>query len=143
MQKTKQVFDTTRERSLLMAKIKSNNTIPEILLRKALWKKNLRYRLKNKKYFGNPDIIIKKYKIVIFVDGAFWHGYKWAEKKNRIKANRVYWISKIERNIERDILINKFYADGGWNIFRFWDEENCASKIFDAINRQKNNSFSP
>lgn len=95
-------FYTTPQRSKLMAKIKSKNTKPEILFRKELWKAGLRYRKHNKKLPGNPDIVNKKYKLVIFVDGEFWHGHNCSEKKEKIKTNREFWIPKIERNIQRD-----------------------------------------
>lgn len=60
----------------------------------------------NKKITGNPDIVIKKYKLAIFVDGDFWQGYNWEEKKIRIKTNKEYWIKKIEGNMARDRAYN-------------------------------------
>src|ERR1700756_5196002 len=95
-------FYTSLERSILMSKIKGKNTSPELMLRKVLWNSGLRYRLHNKKLPGNPDISMKKYKIAIFIDGEFWHGYNWEEKKTKIKTNRDFWIPKIERNMQRD-----------------------------------------
>lgn len=106
-----------------MSKIKSNNTKAEILIRKALWKKNIRFRINNKSLFGKPDITIKKYKLVVFIDGEFWHGYNWEEKKLKIKANRDYWIPKIERNMRRDYEVNNHYAEHGWKVFRFWEKQ--------------------
>jgi DNA mismatch endonuclease (patch repair protein) len=106
-----------------MAKIKSGNTKPEIKLRKALHQKGIRFRINNKVLFGNPDISIKKYRLVIFVDGEFWHGFNWVAKKPKIQANRSYWIPKIERNIERDRLVNQHYKATNWVIFRFWEKE--------------------
>jgi DNA mismatch endonuclease (patch repair protein) len=64
-----------------MGKIKAKNSKPEILLRKALWKLDVRYRIHQKNIYGNPDIVIKKYRLSIFVDGRFWHGYDWEKRK--------------------------------------------------------------
>jgi DNA mismatch endonuclease, patch repair protein len=136
---SKHGFDTTLERSLLMSKIKSKNTRPEVLLRKNLWKKGIRYRLNSKKLYGKPDIAIAKYKIVIFIDGEFWHGYNWEIKKQKIKSNREYWIKKIEKNIENDAKTNVYYAKNKWSLFRFWQHqitgnlEECASIILQQI----------
>ncbi|WP_378173947.1 very short patch repair endonuclease [Aquimarina sp. SS2-1] len=118
-----------------MRKIKSKNTKPEILLRKALWKKGIRYRLNVEEVIGKPDIVIRKYKIAIFVDGEFWHGYNWSEKKQKIKSNRDYWIPKIERTIERDRKNNEALRKMGWKVFRFWEKEinkeldKCINKV--------------
>lgn len=90
-------FNTTPERSKLMSKIKGKDTKPEILFRKSLWASGVRYRINVSGLPGKPDIVIEKKKIVIFIDGEFWHGYKWQEKKPKIKSNRDYWIAKIEK----------------------------------------------
>ncbi|HWZ36102.1 MAG TPA: very short patch repair endonuclease [Mucilaginibacter sp.] len=125
-----------------MTRIKSANTKSEIRLRKALFAKGVRFRLHNKFLFGNPDIAIRKYKLAIFIDGEFWHGYNWAKKKDKISANRDYWIPKIEKNIARDILVNKHYENSGWTIFRFWEKdinrdlENCIDKITRYLDSQ-------
>jgi DNA mismatch endonuclease, patch repair protein len=118
-----QGFYTTKERSELMSKIKSKNTTPEIKLRKELWKLGFRYRKHNKNLPGNPDIVIAKFKIIIFIDGAFWHGYNWIEKKKKIKTNRKFWIPKIERNMQRDYENNIKIAALGYKVFRFWEHE--------------------
>lgn len=134
------VFETTPERSILMSKIKSKNTNPEIKLRKALWKIGIRYRLNLFNLPGKPDIVITKKKIVIFIDGEFRHGYKWQEKKNKIKSNREYWINKIEKNIERDIKNTCLLQSMGYIVLRFWEAEinkdfdNCIQKILEIFN---------
>lgn len=114
---------TTPERSQLMKKIKGKNTKPEILFSKRLWKDGIRYRKNYSKICGHPDIAIVKYKIAIFIDGEFWHGFQWSDKKARIKSNREYWIPKIEKNMERDKLCNDALAAEGWTVFRFWERE--------------------
>ena len=106
-----------------MSKIKSSNTKSELLLRKALWQKGYRFRTHSKSLLGKPDLSIKKHKIVIFIDGEFWHGYNWESKKKKIKSNRAYWIKKIEKNMERDKKINQYYLENGWKVFRFWDHK--------------------
>jgi DNA mismatch endonuclease, patch repair protein len=116
-------FYTTPARSVLMSKIKAKNTKPEVLFRKKLWESGLRYRKHNKKLPGNPDIVMKKYKLVIFIDGEFWHGYNWSDKKPKIKTNRDFWIPKIERNIERDFENNSKITALGFRVFRFWEHE--------------------
>lgn len=138
--KSKHGFITTKKRSDLMRKIKSNDTSPEIKLRKALWSQGIRYRIKNKSIIGKPDIAIKKYKLAVFVDGEFWHGYNWSEKKQKIKSNRDYWIKKIEGNIQRDKKVNKELKKDGWTVLRYWQHEikndlvSCVSEIEKAIN---------
>lgn len=121
--KSKYGFETSAQRSAIMSKIKGKDTIPEKLLRKALWNNGIKYRKTNKKIIGNPDITIKKYKLAIFVDGEFWHGYKWEEKKAKIKSNRDYWIQKIEGNIARDERVKRELEETGWTVLRFWEKE--------------------
>ena len=116
-------FYTTKKRSNLMKKIKSKDTKPELLLRKTLWSLGLRYRKNVKKLPGTPDIVFAKKKVAIFIDGEFWHGYKWGLKKKKIKANREFWIPKIERNIQRDIENNQLLKELGWIVIRFWDSD--------------------
>lgn len=116
-------FYTTRQRSKTMAKIKGKNTKPEMMLRRALWAKNLRFRIHDKELAGKPDIIIKKYKLVIFVDGEFWHGYQWDKTKSQIKTNRAFWIPKIERNMQKDRSADRQLQDLGYTVFRFWADD--------------------
>ena len=116
-------FETTPERSRLMSKIKGKDTKPEILLRKALWAAGMRYRLYNKSLPGNPDIVFKKYKLVIFIDGEFWHGFEWEKKRKKIKTNRDFWIAKIERNMQRDRANNLKLQAMGFKVLRFWEKQ--------------------
>lgn len=116
-------FYTTKKRSKIMSKIRSKNTKPELLFRKVLWAKRIRYRVHSKKLPGKPDISIQKYKLAIFIDGEFWHGYNWDEKKKTIKSNRAFWIPKIERNMQRDREVNFELASLGYTVFRFWEGE--------------------
>ena len=123
-------FYTTKKRSELMSKIKAQGTKPEIKLQKALWNLGYRYRKNVRRLPGCPDIVIKKIKLVVFVDGEFWHGYKWEEKKLKIKSNRDFWIPKIERNMQRDKENNNLLYKEGWHVMRFWENE--IKKDFEA-----------
>lgn len=116
-------FYTTQKRSKIMSKIKGKNTKPELQFRKALWKKGVRYRVDSKKLPGKPDVSIKKYKLAIFIDGEFWHGYNWDERKKTIKSNRRFWVPKIERNMQRDAEVNLQLKEMGYTVFRFWEHE--------------------
>jgi len=89
-----------------MKRIKANNTKPEIFFRKALWNLGIRYRLKDGRIPGKPDIIMKKYKLVIFIDGDFWHGYNWAIKKTKLKSNINYWVEILMFCNKVEILMN-------------------------------------
>ena len=116
-------FDTTEERSNLMKKIRSTGTKPEVFLGRELWKRGYRYRKHYKKIPGKPDLVFVKKRVAVFIDGEFWHGFNWEEKKKKIKANRDYWIPKIEKNIKRDKENNKCLQEMGWIVIRFWEKE--------------------
>ncbi len=117
----KEGFYTTPQRSKTMSKIRSKDTKPELMLRKALWERGHRYRLRVKNLPGSPDIVFRKKKLVIFVDGEFWHGFNWTEKKKKIKSNRGFWIPKIERNMQRDEENNNLLKEMGWTVLRYWE----------------------
>jgi DNA mismatch endonuclease (patch repair protein) len=116
-------FYTTKKRSKIMSKIGGKNTKPEMLFRKALWRKGVRYRVNSKKLPGKPDVSIKKYKLAIFIDGEFWHGFNWNERKETIQSNRGFWIPKIERNMQRDKEVNRQLIEMGYTVFRFWAKD--------------------
>jgi len=131
-----------------MSRIKSKDTSIEVSLRKALWSAGIRYRKNYTKLPGTPDIAITKYKIAVFCDGEFWHGKDWESKKGKIQSNRDYWIKKIERNIDRDIEINRVICGNGWAVIRFWGNEirdnltGCVKEIQDIIFQSKLDSHS-
>ena len=116
-------YDTDEKTSQRMARVKLKRGDAETALAKELWKRGLRYRLNWRKLPGSPDIAVLKHKIAIFVDGEFWHGYNWTEKKGKLKRNREYWIQKIEENIERDIRVDKELLALGWTPIHFWSKE--------------------
>ena len=116
---------TKEQRRKNMQNIKSKNTKIEVILRKALWKKGFHYRKNDIRLPGKPDIVMPKYKIVIFCDSEFFHGKDWDTLKIRLKNsnNAEYWIKKISRNRERDDEINKRLSFEGWTVLRFWGED--------------------
>jgi DNA mismatch endonuclease (patch repair protein) len=126
---------TSIQRSKIMRTIRSTNTKDEVRLAKALWHLGYRYRKNNRKVFGTPDLTFKKLKIAIFVDSEFFHGKDWETQKNRFKSNQEFWQKKIERNIQRDIEVNKYLMEQGWTVIRFWSSEiknnldDCIAKI--------------
>mgnify|MGYP001575952176 CR=1 FL=1 len=110
-----------KKRSKIMSAIKSKDTKMEIAFRKVLWNKGFRYSKNSSKYFGKPDLVLKKYKIVIFLDSCFWHGCKNHFRKPT--SNKNFWINKIERNKERDKKVNSYYKKNGWRIIRIWEHQ--------------------
>ena len=101
-----------------MQHIRSVDTKQEIRLRKTLWNLGLRYRKNVSKLPGKPDIVFRKYKVVIFVDGDFWHGKDINKIRQQVKTNKDYWIPKIERNIQRDKEVNALLAEEGYEILK-------------------------
>ncbi|HIW81717.1 MAG TPA: very short patch repair endonuclease [Candidatus Acetatifactor stercoripullorum] len=136
---------TRAQRHKNMQNIKSKDTAIEVLLRKALWKKGIRYRKNFQALPGKPDIAITKYKIAIFCDGEFFHGRDWEVLKPRLEKsnNSQYWISKISKNRERDDQVNKQLLFRGWTVIRFWGNdikkhtEECIQVVEEAIFDQK------
>ena len=106
-----------------MQKVKNKDSEIEIMLRRGLWQRNLRYRKNVKSIYGHPDIAFIKKKIAIFVDSEFWHGYDFEHRKNDFKTHQDFWISKIERNMERDREVNEHLQSEGWIVLRFWGKE--------------------
>ena len=116
---------TPEQRRKNMQHIKSKDTSIEIALRKALWNKGYRYRKNYKELPGRPDIALTKYKIAVFCDSEFFHGKDWEIKKPKLlnSKNSKFWISKIERNMERDRENEQQLLFLGWTVIRFWGKE--------------------
>ena len=116
---------TAEQRKKNMQHIRSKDTAIELKLRKALWEKGYRYRKNYKDLPGKPDIVLTKYKIVIFCDGEFFHGKDWEVLKPKLENsnNGEFWIKKISRNIERDNEVDKELLFLGWTVIRFWGDE--------------------
>jgi len=123
------------KRSAIMSRIRSKNTSLEVEFRKLLWKNGLgRYRI-HYNLPGKPDIVYVSKKIVIFLDGDFWHGYNW--KKLGKVPPRKYWQKKIQKNIDRAKKYNKMLKKDGWKVFRFWehDVKNYSLKCVEKVKR--------
>lgn len=117
-----------KKRSEIMGKIRSKNTKPELLVRKFLFSKGFRYRINQKNLPGKPDIVLKKYKIVIFVNGCLWHGHKNCKRFIMPKSRTNYWKPKIENNKKNDKKNKTLLRKLGWNIIEIWTCQLLKSK---------------
>ncbi|WP_100011628.1 very short patch repair endonuclease [Lentibacillus sediminis] len=111
---------TKEQRRKNMKAIKSISKL-ENKVSSELWKKRFRFRRNTQNLFGKPDISIKKYKVVIFIDSCFWH--QCPIHGNIPKTNTVFWKNKLESNVDRDKKINNYYEENNWNIKRIWEHE--------------------
>lgn len=111
-------------RSYTMSRIKGKDTTPEIMLRKALWHRGIRYRKNYRKLPGTPDIALTRQKIAIFVDGDFWHARGHRENPGeQVRSNKEYWIRHLSRNVEHDKDVNDLLTEEGWLVLRFWESD--------------------
>ena len=108
-------------RSYNMSQIRSTDSEPELMVRKYLFSKGLRYRKNAKDLPGKPDIVLSKYKTVVFVNGCFWHGHHGCKYFVMPKTNTDYWSSKINRNIDRDKENYTKLEELGWNVITVWE----------------------
>ncbi|QRY35954.1 very short patch repair endonuclease [Bacillus sp. PDNC022] len=111
---------TPKQRRKNMQAIRSQSKL-ENRISKEIWRRGIRFRKNDRTLFGKPDISIKKYKIVIFIDSCFWHGCE--IHGNRPKSNQEYWDKKLKRNRERDEEVRDYYKVRGWNYKRIWEHE--------------------
>lgn len=114
---------TKEQISFNMKRVKNKNSKIEVILRKELWSRGLRYQKNVNSIIGKPDIVFKGKKVAVFCDSEFFHGYDWENRKNDIKSNRDFWVSKIERNIQRDKEVTAYLEADGWIVLRFWGRE--------------------
>ena len=132
---------TPQQRHKTMASIRNKNTKPEWIVRRGLWLRGFRYRLNSPKLPGHPDLVLRKYRTCIFVNGCFWHGHNVAlpqENSEQLlvnsecckipKTRREFWVAKIRRNQERDIEEQKRLAEMGWHSITVWECELKPSK---------------
>ena len=125
-------------RRTMKGNTKKDTTI-ELTLRRALYKRGVRYRKNVKTILGTPDIAIKKYRLLVFCDGDFWHGNSY----HSVKSHKQFWDEKIKRNRERDLEYTIQLRDEGWTVLRFWESDiksnidNCVQQIIDAITNAK------
>lgn len=104
-----------------MAKISGKNTAPEILVRKYLFAHGFRFRVNDKRFPGTPDIVLPKYKTIIFVNGCFWHGHENCKAARLPKSNNSFWTNKIAQNIERDRKVQSQLQQMGYRILIIWE----------------------
>jgi len=130
---------TTEQISYNMSQIKNKDSKIEVLLRRELWRRGLRYRKNVNRICGKPDIVFTGKKVAVFCDSEFWHGYNWDERKNDFKTHQEFWIPKIERNMQRDIEVVEKLQSDGWTVLRFWGNDikkrtaECADLIEKAV----------
>jgi DNA mismatch endonuclease (patch repair protein) len=117
------------KRSEIMSKVSGKDTKPEILVRKYLFSKGFRYRKNVNGLTGKPDIVLPKYKTIIFIHGCFWHGHSNCEASRLPASNIEYWTKKISSNIERDLQNKKILKKSRWNIIVIWECELKKEKI--------------
>lgn len=110
-------------RSYNMSQIRSKNTKPEVIVRKALFKKGFRYRLHDKQLPGHPDIILKKYKTLIFIHGCFWHGHEKCKYYVVPKTKTEWWLNKINGNKTNDEKAIELLKQAGWRVIIIWECE--------------------
>lgn len=136
---------TKEQRRKNMQAIKNKDSQIELILRRELWSRGLRYRKNVKTIYGKPDIAFIGKKVAVFCDSEFWHGYAWEIYQEDFQSNQSFWIPKIERNIQRDIEVNNKLRSEGWTVLRFWGREikrntsSCADIIEKAVRGNEHN----
>ena len=113
---------SSQQRHANMAAIRSKNTKPEMIVRHGLWKRGFRYRLNHKRLPGHPDLVLRKYRTCIFVNGCFWHKHD-CPRFVWPSSNQEYWIPKIQTNVDRDIRNYAMLQDNGWHVILVWECE--------------------
>ncbi len=124
---------TPQQRSYNMSKIGSMATKPELTVRHWLWNHGYRYRLNVKSVPGKPDVVLRKYRTAIFVNGCFWHGHEECGKYSVPETNTEFWTAKIKRNKERDKQNYKDLHKAGWNVIVIWECQLKRDKIDDTM----------
>lgn len=112
---------TLDQRHRNMAAIHSASTKPEQKIRHALWRLGFRYRVNDKRLPGKPDIVLPKYRTVVFVHGCFWHGHKECKYYTVPETNKEFWIAKVARNQERDQEVWRKLEAKGWSVIIVWE----------------------
>jgi len=140
--------EETRERdtSAIMRRVRSRDTTPEMLLRRALWAKGIRYKVSSSKLPGKPDVFLSALRLAIFIDGDLWPGNQWRLRKRSAledqfqeTVSKGYWLNKIRRNMERDCAATSALLKDGWTVLRFWEKDilknlhTCVELTLDVI----------
>ncbi len=116
-------FQTSPQRHANMAAIHGKDTKPEMIVRRYLWGHGYRYRLNHPRLPGKPDIVMRKYRTCIFVNGCFWHGHEGCRYYSIPKTNTEFWVNKVKRNKERDVKVQHELAAMGWHSITIWECE--------------------
>lgn len=116
---------TPAVRSAMMSSIRGKNTQPELVLRRGLFRRGVRFRLHAASLPGRPDLVIRKYKVAILVHGCFWHGHEGCRFFRIPEANRQFWVEKLGRNRDRDAVSLKKLQGAGWRVAVVWE---CATR---------------
>lgn len=127
------------QRSYNMKQIRSKNTGPELLVRKFLFSHGYRYRLNVKKIVGKPDIVLKKYNTIIFINGCFWHGHKNCKNAKTPQNNGAFWINKIQTNSKRDKKNISTLKKDGWKICVIWECQLTKKNIDKTLSKLSSN----
>lgn len=139
-----QQLKTSPEISKRMSHVKTKRNSAEVMIAKSLWHRGYRYRLNYKALLGSPDIALTKYRIAIFIDGEFWHGKDFEQRKTKLKNNKDYWIEKIKENIDRDLRNDKLLRQMDWYPIHFWSNDvikycnQCIDEIIYTIENREN-----
>ena len=116
---------SAEKRSAVMRRVKGKDTAPEMIVRKALTRLGVRYRLHRKDLPGCPDVVMPARRLAIFVHGCFWHAHENCEYFRLPKTRKAWWRAKLVKNKERDALVEKALIESGWNVVTIWE---CATK---------------
>lgn len=135
---------TKEQRHRCMSNVKSKNTKPEIMVRKFLFSNGYRYRVNRKDLPGKPDIVLPKYKTVIFINGCFWHGHPKCKYATIPATNRDFWLAKINGNVERDKLTREKLSQLGWKVIDIWqcqlkphEKETTLNQLISNLSNEK------
>ena len=123
------------QRHKAMAAIHSASTKPELRLRHALWHLGFRYRVNVRRLPGSPDIVLPKYRTVIFVHGCFWHGHRGCRSYTVPKTNTEFWVAKVARNQERDQVVWRMLEAKGWSVVIVWECELKKARLDATVDR--------
>ena len=126
---------TPAQRHYCMSRIHSSDTKPELVLRRALWRRGFRYRVNDRRLPGSPDIVLPKYRTVVFIHGCFWHGHDGCGKYTVPKTNTEFWTEKVRRNKERDQDVWRHLEAKGWAVVIVWECELEKGRFPDTLDR--------
>ena len=129
---------TPEQRHRNMAAIHSVSTKPEMKLRRALWRLGFRYKVNDKRLTGKPDIVLPKYRTLIFVHGCFWHGHRGCKFYTVPKTNTDFWTAKVTRNQERDQEVWRQQEAKGWSVIIVWECELKKAAFEETVGRVRN-----